>query len=100
MRGHLVLSFSTWTEMAHEFAGTLSPLWRVGDVDGRSLCDSLSPCRVAAHSHSLLQLNIIPPSVSDSAPLAIIVRCRSFLFSIVSISSCGKRLLELRVPMS
>ena len=29
------------------------------DVHGRSLRDSLSPCCVAAHSHSLLQLNII-----------------------------------------
>ena len=55
----------------------LSFLWesespcRVDDVHGCSLRDSLSPCGVAAHSHSLLQLNIIPPSVSDSAPLAI-----------------------------
>ena len=39
-------------------------------------------------------------SVSDSAPLAITVRCRTFEIGAVSISSCGKRLHELRVPMS
>ena len=30
---------------------------RVDDVHDRSMCDSLSPCSVAAHSHSLLYLN-------------------------------------------
>ena len=39
--------------------------------------------------YSLLQSNIMPPSVSDSAPLASTVRCRTCEFSAVSIS-CGK----------
>ena len=45
------------------FLWELESPWRVDDVHGRSLCDSLSPCSVAAHNHSLLQLNIIRPSV-------------------------------------
>ena len=64
--------------------------WRVDVVHGRSLRDSLSPCGVAAHSHSLLQLNIIPLLEVDSAPLANTVRCRTCEFGTVSISSFGK----------
>ena len=60
------------------------------DVHGRSPRDSLSPCSVAAHSQRLLQLNIIPPSVADSAPFAITVRCSTSEFGTVSVSSCGK----------
>ena len=71
MRRHLAPFFTTCTEVAHELAELFlweseSP-WRVDDVHGRSLRDSLTPCTVAAHS--LLQLNIIPPSLSDGAPI-------------------------------
>ena len=76
--------------------------WRVVDLHGRSLYDSLSPCGVTAatHGHSLLQSNVILPSVSDSALSAVTVLCRTREFSAVSISLCGKRLLELLLPMS
>ena len=53
--------------------GSRSPC-RVDDVHGRSVCDSQSPCSVAAHSHSLPLLN------TNSAPLAITVRCRTCEF--------------------
>ena len=53
---------------------------RVGSMNGRSMCDSLSPCSVAAHNHSLPQLN------TDSAPLAITVRFRTCEFGTVSVS--------------
>ena len=102
---HFAIRFSTWTEMTRELAEFLSgseSAWRVVDLHGRSLYDSLSPCGVTAatHGHSLLQSNVILLSVSDSVLSAVTVLCRTREFSAVSISLCGKRLLELLLPMS
>ena len=77
---------TTWLSFLWE---SESP-WRVDDVHDRSLRDSLSPCCAAAHSQSLLWLNIMPPSVSDSSPLGVTVRFRACEFGTVSVSSCGK----------
>ena len=49
--------------------------WRVDDVHGRSVCDSL--VSAATHSHSLLWCHAIPPSVSDGVLRAITGRCRT-----------------------
>ena len=71
VRGHLALSLSAALKWITNWLGFLwesESLWRVDDVHGRSLCDSLSPCGVADHRQSPLQLDRRLPSLFVVAP--------------------------------